>query len=300
MRYGVLGPFEVQDEARLLDLGRPKQRAVLAMLVLEANSVVSLDRLIDLLWGDERPARSTASLQVYISNLRRILEPHRRPNNPPSLLLTLPPGYLLRIGPGELDADRFEILAAEGRRHLVEGRPLRARRVLDEALAQWRGEALADFSFEKFAATSRHPLGRAAPDRDGGPHPGRPRARWARPGRGIPQGARRPFPPSGTAVGPAHGGALPRRTSGRCPPDVHPGPGGADGGARCRAGARAAPHRGRHPGAGTDPRVATRPRTARRSPRSSSARPSAPPPPPSHPSSDGPPTWAGSTPPWAT
>ncbi len=151
MRYGVLGPFEALDDGSVLDIGRPKQRAVLAVLILADNRVVSLDRLIDLLWGDERPARATASLQVYVSNLRRVLEPGRDPDRPWTRLLTRPPGYLLRVGPGELDAARFESLAAEGRRLLAGGQPLAARRALDEALGLWRGDALADFSYEKFA-----------------------------------------------------------------------------------------------------------------------------------------------------
>ncbi len=151
MRFRVLGPFEVLDEARVLELGRRKQRAVLAVLTLEANSVVALDCLIDLLWGDERPARATASLQVYVSNLRRVLEPGRLPDRPWDRLVTRPPGYLLRVGPDELDAERFKALAAEGRRLLATGQAGPARRVLDEALGLWRGEALADLSSEKFA-----------------------------------------------------------------------------------------------------------------------------------------------------
>ena len=151
MRYRVLGPFEVEDDGGVLDLGRPKQRAVLAMLVLDANRVAPLDRLIELLWGDERPARSTASLQVYISNLRRVLEPGRGRHTPPKRLLTRPPGYELRIPAGELDASRFEDLVATGQRLLDEGRPAPARSALEEALALWRGDALAEFASERFA-----------------------------------------------------------------------------------------------------------------------------------------------------
>jgi len=152
VRYGVLGPLEVHDDDdRVLDLGRPKQRAVLAVLLLEANGAVSLDRLIDLLWGDGRPARSTASLQVYVANLRRVLEPGRAPHAPPTRLLTRPPGYVLEVRPRELDAFRFESLAADGHRLLAEGRPVPARAALDEALALWRGDALAEFAYERFA-----------------------------------------------------------------------------------------------------------------------------------------------------
>ncbi|MEA2842666.1 MAG: hypothetical protein QOJ69_337, partial [Actinomycetota bacterium] len=154
MQYRVLGPLQVDDEGAVLELGRPKQRAVLAVLVVEANGVVSLDRLIDLLWGDGRPARSTASLQVYVSNLRKILEPGREPRAPSTILLTRAPGYLLRVGPDELDAWRFEALATEGRRLLAQGRHLPARQTLEDALAVWRGDALADFAYEDFARPS--------------------------------------------------------------------------------------------------------------------------------------------------
>ncbi len=154
MRYGVLGPFEVHDDDRVLDLGRPKQRAVLAMLLLDANQVVPLDRLIDLLWGDERPARSTLSLQVYVSNLRRVLEPDRPRHSLSKLLLTRPPGYVLRVGQEESDAARFENLADRGRRLLDEGRHIPARSALEEALALWRGDALAEFANERFALSA--------------------------------------------------------------------------------------------------------------------------------------------------
>ncbi len=154
MRYGILGPLEVLDGDRRVDLGGPKQRALLAVLLIEAGRVVSLDRLIDLLWGDAAPARATGSLQVYVSHLRRALEPDRRPGASSQVLLTQPPGYLLRVNGDELDAARFESLATEGRRLLGEGRHAPARQVLQEALALWRGDALAEFAYEEFARPS--------------------------------------------------------------------------------------------------------------------------------------------------
>ncbi len=154
MQYRVLGPLQVDDEGRILDLGRPKQRALLAVLLVDAGRVVTLDRLIDLLWGEERPARSTASLQVYVSNLRRILEPGRLPRTTSAVLVTHPPGYMLRIGPDDLDALLFEALAARGRRLLAEGRYRPARQTLGDALALWRGDALADFADHDFAQPS--------------------------------------------------------------------------------------------------------------------------------------------------
>jgi DNA-binding SARP family transcriptional activator len=96
VQFRILGPMEVVAGSRPVDTGSPKQRAVLAMLLIEANRVVSLDRLIDQLWGHEPPARATGSLQVYVANLRRALEPDRPARAPAEVLVTQPPGYLLR------------------------------------------------------------------------------------------------------------------------------------------------------------------------------------------------------------
>jgi DNA-binding SARP family transcriptional activator/predicted ATPase len=151
MQYRILGPLEVADGPRLLDLGGPKQRAVLAALLVEANQVVSLDRLIDELWEDEPPPRATASLQAYISNLRRELEPDRAPRSPARVLVTRPPGYVLRVNPDDIDANRFETLVAGGRGLLEEGKLEAALTALSDALRLWRGPALADLAAEPFA-----------------------------------------------------------------------------------------------------------------------------------------------------
>ena len=152
MHYRVLGPVEVVDPAgRALDTGGPKQRAVLAILLMEAGRTVPLDRLVDLLWGEEPPARATASLQAYISNLRRLLEPDRAPRTPASVLVTQPPGYALRVDRGDIDAALFTDLAAEGSHLLADGHPAAARDRLTQALALWRGDAYADFADESFA-----------------------------------------------------------------------------------------------------------------------------------------------------
>src|SRR5215203_3173077 len=122
MDYRVLGPLEVRDGEESLPLAGAKQRALLALLLLHANRVLSRDRLIDELWGDQPPATSVQSLQVYVSRLRKLL--------PPDTLLTRPPGYLLEIAPDELDLRRFEQLLAEGHEALAQGDPERAGRVL--------------------------------------------------------------------------------------------------------------------------------------------------------------------------
>lgn len=135
----------------LLELGPPKQTAVLAVLLISANQVVSLDRLIEMLWGREVPARAQGTLQAYIHNLRKVLEPGRAVRSQAQILVTKPPGYVLQVNPDELDASRFESLAARGHRLLAQAHPGRAKEHLAEALALWRGPALVEFAFEHFA-----------------------------------------------------------------------------------------------------------------------------------------------------
>ncbi len=153
MEFRVLGSFEVLDGDRPLALGGLKQRAVLAVLTLSPNRVVSVDRLVEELWGADGPRQAVGSLQAYVSNLRRLLEPGRAPREPPRVLRSERAGYLLAVDPADIDAQRFEHAAAEGRAQLGEGRPAQARRTLGEALDLWRGPALADFRDEAFART---------------------------------------------------------------------------------------------------------------------------------------------------
>ena len=145
MEFGVLGPLEVTAEGRSLGLAGARTRAVLAMLLVHANQVVSCDRLIDELWPGQ--PRGTDSLQVRLSELRKAL----RSAGEADRLVTRSPGYLLRVRPGELDALRFEQLAAEGNAALADGDAVTAARRLDEALRLWRGAALADMDSVPFA-----------------------------------------------------------------------------------------------------------------------------------------------------
>jgi DNA-binding SARP family transcriptional activator/predicted negative regulator of RcsB-dependent stress response len=138
MQFRILGPLEVRSEGRALPLGGPKQRALLAYLLLHANEVVATDTLVDELWGERPPKTVGAYVQNCISRLRKLLGRER--------LETRPPGYLLRVGPEELDAARFE-RALEAARELE---PSERASALAEALALWRGEALADLVFESF------------------------------------------------------------------------------------------------------------------------------------------------------
>jgi DNA-binding SARP family transcriptional activator/pimeloyl-ACP methyl ester carboxylesterase len=145
VEFGVLGPLEVTAEGRSLGLAGARTRAVLAMLLVHANQVVSCDRLIDELWPGQ--PRGTDSLQVRLSELRKAL----RSAGEADRLVTRSPGYLLRVRPGELDALRFEQLAAEGNAALADGDAVTAARRLDEALRLWRGAALADMDSVPFA-----------------------------------------------------------------------------------------------------------------------------------------------------
>ncbi len=151
MEFRILGPMEAYSDGRLLCLGGSKQRALFAVLLLNRNRVVSTERLIDEVWDGRPPATSVKVVQVYVSQLRKALGGQGAASDPGSILITSSPGYLLRVGPDELDADRFERLVEEGRRALVDGNPQLASTTLLDALALWRGPPLADFAFDSFA-----------------------------------------------------------------------------------------------------------------------------------------------------
>jgi DNA-binding SARP family transcriptional activator len=132
MEFRILGPLQVLDEGRELPLGGAKQRALLALLLLDPNRVVSRDRLIDELWHTDPPETAPTALQVYVSQLRKALGR--------DLILTQRPGYLIRVSDGELDFHRFERLVATARTE----EPAQAARLLREGLALWRGAPLAE------------------------------------------------------------------------------------------------------------------------------------------------------------
>src|SRR3954452_9213601 len=141
MEFLILGPLEVESEGRPLALGAAKPRALLALLLLHAEEVVSSDRLIDGLWGEEAPATAQKALQVYVSQLRKALDP--------GVLVTQPPGYVVR--PTRLDLHDFEEMLARGQRARAEDDPATASRELGAALALWRGPPLSGLEFEPFA-----------------------------------------------------------------------------------------------------------------------------------------------------
>jgi DNA-binding SARP family transcriptional activator len=145
VEFAILGPLEIRDEGRVLSLGGTRQRALLALLLLNANQVVSSDRLIDELWGDEPPESGTAALQVRISKLRKAL------GTAGQAIVTHAPGYVIHVGSDQLDLRRFERLMAEADRDVQGGDPAEASSKLGEALSLWRGAPLADVGYESFA-----------------------------------------------------------------------------------------------------------------------------------------------------
>jgi DNA-binding SARP family transcriptional activator len=147
LAFRLLGPVEAVDgDGHPLDLGGPKQRAVLAVLLLEAGRVVPTPRIVEALWGDEPPASAHGTLQAYVSNLRRALGPSA------GRLVTQAPGYRLDAAAGEVDAAVFEGEVAAAADHLTAGRTDAAVAAAEAALARWRGPALAELAYEAFAA----------------------------------------------------------------------------------------------------------------------------------------------------
>ncbi len=146
MELRILGPLEVADGEKTIALGGPKQRALLAILLLSAGDVVSTDRIVDELWGSEPPAKSAHTVQVYVSNLRKALGEHGR-----DLLVTRAPGYCVEVDAASFDLARFESDLRDGRAALEHGEAETASATLADALALWRGAPLADFAYEPFA-----------------------------------------------------------------------------------------------------------------------------------------------------
>lgn len=150
MEYRVLGKLDVRRDGESIDLGAYRQRSLLALLLTSPNAVFSTDQLIDGLWGDDGSPDRQNSLWVYISGIRKALEPDRQKRSEGSILLTRAPGYVLNTEPDEVDAVHFEKLVVEGQA-LAHTDPAAASLVLGEALAMWRGRPFEDFTYESFA-----------------------------------------------------------------------------------------------------------------------------------------------------
>lgn len=144
MEFRVLGPLEVWHEGSLVPVRGSKQRALLAVLVLHANEVVSTDRLIEQLWGEDPPEAGRTALRVRVSQLRKALGPGG------AQIATRAPGYVLELDDAQLDLRRFERLVADATHET----PDSAAKVLREALALWRGRPLEEFAYDDFAQTA--------------------------------------------------------------------------------------------------------------------------------------------------
>ncbi|MEU7615268.1 BTAD domain-containing putative transcriptional regulator [Micromonospora rifamycinica] len=142
--FRALGPLEAVVAGRLVDLGAPKQRALLALLVSRAGQPVAVEVILEALWAEHPPPSAMASLQAYVANLRRVLEPDRAPRTPATVLRTCPPGYLLDKRVIDVDVQRFSGHATAGWQAWDRGDAQQALREFEVALALWRGQAYAE------------------------------------------------------------------------------------------------------------------------------------------------------------
>ena len=145
MDYRILGPLEVRDGGQPVDLGTPKQRSMLALLVLHAGTPVPADRLADLLWGGAPPARAEVSLRSYAANLRKAL-------GRDDVLTSAGGGYRLAVADHDIDAHRFEAAVRTARERAATGDRVGAVAALDDALGLWHGPALADVATNPVAS----------------------------------------------------------------------------------------------------------------------------------------------------
>src|SRR5262245_9162031 len=147
MDFRLLGAFEVSAGEVTADLGPPKQRALLAVLLLHAGEIIPTDQLIELLWGNSPPRTASHSIQIYVSNLRKAFEGLGENG----VLSTRSPGYQLDAQADSIDVRQFEALVRDGTRKLRDGDPDAGSAEIRAALRLWRGPALSDFTYEEFA-----------------------------------------------------------------------------------------------------------------------------------------------------
>lgn len=151
MRFGILGPLQVRGTAGPAAVQGTKRRALLVALLARANDAVSVDELVEWLWPHRPPVTAATAIQANVSVLRRTLEPDRPPWSPPRILLTQPPGYLVRVTTEQLDVLLFEDLVRRGTGALQRGDAAVASTLLREALGLWRGGALSDVRYVEAA-----------------------------------------------------------------------------------------------------------------------------------------------------
>jgi DNA-binding SARP family transcriptional activator/ABC-type transport system substrate-binding protein/outer membrane protein assembly factor BamB len=153
VEFRVLGPLQASQDGRIISLGGARQRGVLAILLLHANRVVSMDAIADGLWGERPPASAANTVQGYISRLRRLLA-----SGDGELIVYSPPGYVLQVEPDRVDAHRFEHLVREATQARASGKLEPAAELLREALGLWQGEALVDLELNSFVQLERRRL----------------------------------------------------------------------------------------------------------------------------------------------
>ncbi|MFI6073465.1 BTAD domain-containing putative transcriptional regulator [Actinoplanes sp. NPDC051343] len=152
MRFEILGEVRALREANVVDLGPAKQRAVLAVLLLQPGRPVPTHQIVDAVWGDDPPENGANVVQKYVAGLRRVLDPDRAPRTPGELLALTGSGYVLRTDEASVDAEEFQAALALGDTHRRAGRPAEAAAALRGALALWRGDALAGLTSPVFEA----------------------------------------------------------------------------------------------------------------------------------------------------
>jgi DNA-binding SARP family transcriptional activator/tetratricopeptide (TPR) repeat protein len=154
LRVGVLGPVTVWNGNEELRVGQPRQQAVLGILAMRANRVISRGELVDAVWGQDPPASAEGGIYTYVAGLRRIIEPARSARGPGRVLVSSGAGYVLHLVPGQPDAVAFEQYLARARQLRKNGAPAGAIDALENALGLWRGSAFAGVP-GPFAETER-------------------------------------------------------------------------------------------------------------------------------------------------
>ncbi len=155
VEFGLLGPFQVLRDDESLALGGRRQRAILALLACEVGHAVSVERLVDGVWGDPAPPGVVTSVQPYVFHLRQVLEPDRPRGTPGSVLVTTPGGYRLDVDPRCIDVTRFEELVVAGDSAAERREPGTAAAAYGSALALWRGDVMEDLADHDFVAPVR-------------------------------------------------------------------------------------------------------------------------------------------------
>ena len=152
VEFRALGPLEAVVAGRPVDLGTPKQRALLALLVSQVGQPVAVGVMLEALWAGQPPPSATTSLQAYVANLRKVLEPDRTPRTPARVLCTCPQGYLLDSSTVDVDVHRFGDHAAAGWQAWDRGDPQQALSEFEAGLALWRGQAYAEVASTTWVA----------------------------------------------------------------------------------------------------------------------------------------------------